>query len=337
RRVERGIEAARERGGSEHVTNLLSLAATIANLRGEYAKAAVYQADIERIAPREETPVEAIPRGGTLVVAVANPIAATEPGTYETNEEQEVLGNVFERLVTTDSQGNLAPALCEKWALVDDARSVRLHLRPGVVFSDGTPLTAAAVKVSLERSIRLSRDQMPAAFVAIRGVPEYLEGKASVAGIAALSDKEIVFRLVDPLPIFPSLLTDPRTAIANSAADKDGTPLGTGPFQVVLHARDRVVLERNPRYWKEPPARLDRIEFRAPLSASAIAEGLRSGELDLARDLLPQDLEAILRDSQFRAGLVETPKKNTYFAVFHTGTAAGSSAALRLALAGAVR
>jgi ABC-type transport system substrate-binding protein len=336
--VERGIEAARERGGSEHVTNLLSLAATIANLRGEYAKAAAYQAEIERIAPREETTVEEIPRGGTLVVAVANPIAATEPGTYETNEEQEVLGNVYERLVTTDSQGNLAPALCEKWALEDDARSVRLHLRPGVVFSDGTPLTAAAVKASLERSIRLSRDQMPAAFVAIRGVPEYLEGRASVAGIAAPSDKEIEIRLADPLPIFPSLLTDPRTAIvAASAAEKDGTPLGTGPFQVVLHTPDRVVLERNPHYWKEPPARLDRIEFRAPLSASAIAEGLRSGELDLARDLLPQDLEAILRDSRFRAGLVETPKKNTYFAVFHTGTAAGSSAALRLALAGAVR
>ncbi|PYQ32434.1 MAG: hypothetical protein DMF55_13210, partial [Acidobacteria bacterium] len=211
--VERGIEAARERGGSEHVTNLLSLAATIANLRGEYAKAAAYQAEIERIAPREETPAEEIPRGGTLVVAVANPIAASEPGTYETNEEQEVLANVYERLVTTDSQGNLAPALCEKWALEDDARSVRLHLRPGVVFSDGTPLTAVAVKESLERSIRLSRDQMPAAFVAIRGVPEYLEGRSSVSGIAAPSEKEIEIRLVDPLPIFPSLLTDPRTAI----------------------------------------------------------------------------------------------------------------------------
>ena len=46
-----------------------------------------------------------MPRGGTLVVAMANPIAATEPGTYETNEEHEVLANVFETLVTTDSAG----------------------------------------------------------------------------------------------------------------------------------------------------------------------------------------------------------------------------------------
>ena len=97
-----------------------------------------------------------------------------------------------------------------------------------------------------------------------------------------------------------------------------------------------MILERNPRYAKEP-ARVERIEFRASLAASAIADGLREGSLDVARDLLPQDLESILREPRFRAGLVETPKKNTYFAVFHTGSPAGSNEALRTALASAVR
>ncbi len=96
--------------------------------------------------------------------------------------------------------------------------------------------------------------------------------------------------------------------------------MGTGPFQVALHTPDHVILERNPRYAREP-ARVDRIEFRASLAASAIADGLRDGSLDIARDLLPQDLESILREPRFRAGLVETPKKNTYFAVFHTTSA----------------
>ncbi len=335
--VERGIEAARASADAEHLAKLLSLAATLANLRGEYAKAAAYQAEIEKVTPEERAVEEEIPRGGTLVVAVANPIAATEPGLYETNEETEALANVFETLVTTDTQGNLAPALCERWALEDDARSVRLHLRSGVVFSDGAPLTAAAVKASLERSIRLSKDQMPAAFVAIRGVSEYVAGKtAGVEGISSPSDREIVIRLADPLPIFPSLLTDPRTAIVAGPAPGGGSPLGTGPFQVALHTPDRVVLERNARHSKEP-ARVDRVEFRVSLAAPAIAEGLRAGSLDIARDLLPQDLEAILREPRFRAGLVETPKKNTYFAVFHTGSPAGSNAALRRALASAVR
>jgi ABC-type transport system substrate-binding protein/serine/threonine protein kinase len=339
--VERGIEVARPAGESEYITRLLALAATVANLRGEYQKAAAYQAEIERLTPRERAAEEEIPQGGTLVVAVANPIAATEPGAYETTEEHEVLANVYETLVTTDSQGNLAPLLCERWALEEDGRTVRLHLRAGVVFSDGAPLTAAAVKSSLERAIRLSQQAMPAAFVAIRGVPDYLDGKsAGVEGIVTPSEQELEIRLRDPLPIFPSLLTDGRTAIAAAAPAEDGKPAttrGTGPFQRVRQTPDRAVLERNPRYWKESPARLDRIEFRASLSASAIAEGLRSGTLDVARDLLPQDLEAILREPRFRAGLVETPKKNTYFVIFHTRSPAASSLALRRALASAVR
>ncbi len=335
--VERGIESAHATGHAEHSTKLLKLAATLANLRGEFEKAAAYQAEIETLTPLEREAEEEIPRGGTLAVAVANPIAATEPGNYETNEEQEVLSNVFEGLVTTDAQGNLAPSLCESWLLGDDARSVRLRLRPGVVFSDGAPLTAKAVKASLERSIRLSKDQMPAAFVAIRGVPEYLNGKTGdVAGITASSEQEIEIRLRDPLPIFPSLLTDPRTAIVSGVRAEDEKPLGTGPFQVALHTPDRVILERNPRYARDP-ARVDRVEFRASLAASAIAEGLRSGSLDIARDLLPQDLESILREARFREGLVETPKKNTYFLIFHSGTTAGSNVSLRRALASAAR
>ncbi len=339
--VERGIESARSAGEPGHLTKLLALAATLANLRGEFVRASAYQAEIEKLTPREKAAEEEIPAGGSLVVALPNPIAATEPGAYETTEEHEVLANVFETLMTTDSQGNLAPLLCERWALEDEARTVRLHLRCGVLFSDGSPLTAAAVQASLERSIRLSREAMPAAFAAIRGVSDYLDGKTkNVAGIMALSEQEIEIRLIDSVPIFPSLLTDGRTAIVAGLTSGDTEtvkPLGTGPYQTVLQTPDRAVLERNPRYWKERPARLDRIEFRASLSPSSIAEGFRSGDLDLARDLLPQDLEAILREPAFRSGLVETPKKNTYFVIFHTGSAAGSNATLRQALASAAR
>ncbi len=194
----------------------------------------------------------------------------------------------------------------------------------GTVFSDGAPLTAARVKGSFERSIRLSKDQMPAAFVAIRGVSAFAEGKAdSVEGIAAPSEREIVIRLSDPLPIFASLLTDPRTAIVATPSRRLGRLSAPDPSGSSLHAPERVVLERNPRHASEA-ARVDRIEFRASLAASAIADGLRSGDsLDIVRDLLPQDLESILREPRFRAGLVETPKKNTYFAVFHTGQRRG--------------
>jgi len=337
--ADRGIEIARSLQKTGPLAKLVSLAAAVANMRGEYAKASAYLAEIDRMVPKE-TADEQIPRGGTLVVAMANPIADIEPSTYQTTEESEVVANVFETLVTTDSEGNLVPSLCERWSLEDGGKGVRLRLRPEVVFSDGTPLTAAAVKASLERSIRHSRDSTPPAFTPISGLSDHLEGKApEVSGITAPSEREIEIRLTEPLPIYPALLTDGRTSIALETVAEDGKTakvLGTGPFVVASQTPDRAVLERNERYRKNP-SRLDRLEFRASLSASAIAEGLKSGQIDLVRDLLPQDREAILRDPRFRSGLVEQPKKNTYFVLFNTARPAGSNAALRRALANSVR
>ncbi len=336
--VERGIAAARASGEPEPLAKLLSLGETVANLRGEYAKAAAYQSEIVALTPREKVPEEEIPRGGTLVVALPNPVVATEPSIYETTEEHEVLANVFETLVTMDAQGNLAPHLSDHWALEAGGSAARLHLRPGVVFSDGRPLTASAVKTALERSIRLSRDVMAAAFTAIEGVRDFLDGRTeSVAGIETVSDEEVRIRLAHAVPILPSMLTDGRTAIAAAASEPGASPVGTGPFCAVHHTPNGATLERNPKHWRSPGARLDRIEFRASMSGSEIADGLRSGRIDVARDLLPRDLESILREPRFRGGLVETPKKNTYFAVFHASSPAVSNAALRLALAGVAR
>ena len=207
---------------------------------------------------------------------------------------------------------------------------MRLHLRPGVVFSDGRPLTASAVKAALERSIRLSRDVMPAAFTAIEGDPglSRREGVGAVAGIEAVSEEEVRIRLDHPVPILPSLLTDGRTAIAAAGSGARGHgPVGTGPFRTVLHTPERARSSNATRGTGGPRARASTGSSSAPPSRRPeIAEGLRSGELDVARDLLPRDLEAILRESRFRGGLVETPKKNTYFAVFHAASPAVSNA-----------
>src|ERR1039458_2797693 len=161
---------------------------------------------------------------------------------------------------------------------------------------------------------------------------------ADVAGIRAVSDERLEFEFVEPLPIFPALLPDGLTAIVRIVPGEGdaGTAIGTGPFVVVRRTADRVVLERNPHHWKEP-ARLDAIEFRTGMSASAIGSGLRAGEIELARDLSPQDLDAILREPRFRAGLVETPKKGTYFALFNSKSVLGGNLALRRALAGMTR
>ena len=214
RLVERGIEAAAAAQDTVHLPKLLSLAATVANLRGDYARAAAYGAQLERLGGDAKRGAEVIPTGGRLVVAMTNPVAAAEPAMRHIVEETEILSTVFETLLTTDADGQLVPALADEWSLGDGGRSARLRLRHGVRFSDGSPLTAAAAKASLERAIRVRPDGIPAALAAVRGAEAHRKNEAAdVAGIRAVSDDRLEFEFVEPLPIFPALLPDVLTAI----------------------------------------------------------------------------------------------------------------------------
>ena len=75
--------------------------------------------------------------GGRLVVALATPLGDIDPVNMELVEEQEILANVFETLLATDLEGNLVPALCEKWEVSDNGTSVFFTLRENVCFQNG--------------------------------------------------------------------------------------------------------------------------------------------------------------------------------------------------------
>src|SRR5262249_31229564 len=98
RLVQRVMASARAVGDSESLRHVLSLAATLANLRGEYQRANEYLEEAGRLAGgvRETEVQEEIPRGGKLVVALPTPVGVIEPVNMELVEEQEILANVFE-------------------------------------------------------------------------------------------------------------------------------------------------------------------------------------------------------------------------------------------------
>ena len=300
--AERGLVAARQAGEPAVLRSLLSLAATLANLRGDYdrAKALMDEGEAMGARPRGVAGRRRCPRAGRLVVALVNPVKSIEPGTIQTNEEAEVAANVYETLLATSPDGNLIPGLCEKWEPLEEGRAFRLTLRRDVLFSDGPPLTAADVKASFEASVRLAQEELPSALSAVRGAVEHRAATSQgIAGLVVRGDHELEIQLLEPLPIFPALLTEVSTGVMKPA---DAGALGTGPFRVASREADRVVLERSPRYWREPRALLDTLEFRSFASANAIAAGYRAGEVDLARDLLPEDLEEILATRAFGGG-----------------------------------
>ncbi len=342
--AEKGLAAARAADETDTLRQLLALAATLANLQGEYDKANAYLEEAGRLsAPASEAGLDSTAhRGGRLVVALANPVVATEPTGIRTIEEEEALSLVFETLVMSDARGHLVPALCASWEALGGGRTFLFRLREDVRFQDGHPLHAEDVKASIERSVRESSDELSAAYSAIRGVQEFINGSTDgIDGVVIKSDHELEIQLAQALPIYAALLCDGKNAVTRVVPATSGDAqrlVGTGPFLRTAHGSDRLVVERNPHYWRTDAPRLDAVEFRLSMSAAAIAKGFRSGEIDVARDLLPQDLEELLREPRFRQGLVETPKRNTYFVLFNTMS--GPTVRhldVRRALAGVVR
>ncbi len=338
--LDKGLEIARVAAETDTMIRLLSLAATVANLRAEYEEANIYLEEAARLRPAKLEISDEIQRKGKLIVAMPAAINATHPVDIQIDEECEILGNVFETLLTTDEEGRLVPSLCEKWEVLDGGKRFLINLRPSVRLHDGRRLTASDVKTGFEASIKRAAN-LPPAFSVIKGVPEFLTGISNTLdGIQVLADLKLQIELSDALPIYPALLSDFRAAVSCVVAVEGAEALlsvGSGPFKIATLKPDHILLERNSSYWKGSVALIQALEFRAELTSSDIAAGLRSGEYDLARDLLPQDLEEILRDQRLRAGFAEALKQNTYFALLNQNSRLFRNPALREAMAGMIR
>lgn len=336
--AEKGLIESRNSGDHGTLTRLLSLSATVANLRGDYEKAREFLREIDQFAGRETAQ---LPRGGRLVVAYSNPVKADHPVEMHTHEEYELFPNVFETLLATDVLGNLIPGLCETWQALEDGSSFLLTLRKEILLHDGKKLTARDVKRSIESAIRRNPSTLPAAYSVLYGVSEFKEDAADhIAGIVVISDNKLQIQLQDPLPIYPVLLADPRTAVVRESSGSLSpgiSRIGTGPFLLSQVGKDRILLKRAPTRSKEEKPYLDEVEFRTGLNAAAIASGFRTGEFDVVRDLPPEDLEAILRDRRLQPRLAEVTQHTTYFVLFNIFNPVPSRFEFRQALNSVIR
>lgn len=344
--VRKGAELARRSGDVVHLRELLALGATVANLRGEVQEARQLEEEAARLVGSVSSNVGSEPevrQGGRLVTVVPGELNTFDPADLFADWQAEVAANVFETLIDSHGDGQLRPSLCSAWQGDESGRRFVFTLQPGVCFADGVALEAEHVVRSLERAARIGGRRPAAALSVIVGMGAFVRGEAPhVEGLEVDRDGRLVIRLDETLPNFPALLTDPGTAVARQVGSAEGGQrlVGTGPFQLAEDGggqADRVVLERSPNPWGGRRAQLDAIEFLRGMAPSEIAEGLRSGRVDIARDLLATDVEEVLRESRFLEGLVEATKRNVYFVVFNLESPAASQRAMRRALLGVLR
>jgi peptide/nickel transport system substrate-binding protein len=227
-------------------------------------------------------PAAAQPAGTLVVGLVAEPVNLDPAQVTDLNSAR-VGRRVVETLVTFPEESTqLVPGLAESWTISKDGLQYTFKLRSGIKFHDGTPLTAAAVKFSIERQIN---PEHPAAKLGKYPFANFFFG--NVKAVEALSDERVAFLLKEPRASFLAILTAGAasivspTAVMKAGPDYPLHPVGTGPFKFVSWDRgQRVVLEKNPSYWKFP-VKLERVIYRPIVEDQARLTELLTGTLDL--------------------------------------------------------
>lgn len=198
---------------------------------------------------------------------------------------------IFDSLVSYDAHMTIIPDLAERWEMPNPVTYV-FHLRRGVRFHDGRPLTAADVKFTFDSILS------GAVQTAKRG------SYRMVSSIETPDDSTVIFHLKEPYASFLWNLSRAGIGIVPSGSGSAVSrhPVGTGPFEFLsMTADDEVVLARNPNYFAGPP-KIERLRFRIVPDAIVRALELRKGTSDLSdpNSLTPDMVAALAKQPDLR-------------------------------------
>ncbi len=229
----------------------------------------------------------------TLVISQSGDPGALNPAVTTSGGTHPVTDQVFNGLVGLDADLNPIPELAERWDVEDEGRTYRFHLRPGVKWHDGEPFTSADVKFTFEEALLNYHSRTRAA----------LEG--AIAGVDTPDPLTVVFRLHHPYgPLLQRLDVVEASIIPRHQyeghdllrGEPTRHPIGTGPFRFVSYAPgDRLVLERNPDYFRKGLPGVDRLVFRIFPNTSTGVAALEAGEVDYTSSLPGPDIERLRR------------------------------------------
>lgn len=234
----------------------------------------------------------------TVVVLVPQPVKTLDPYLMTTlNPEDSVAAHVWDTLTWINDDLVLEPRLAESWRLVDET-TWEFTLRPEVVFHNGEPFDAAAVKFSIERTAHLEGGvETFAADVGLRRVE--IVDEHTVQLITSEPDVSVPYQLASVEMLPPGYYGSGTEGLA---------PVGSGPYRFQRQEADgSVIMEANPGYWQGPPF-FSMLIFRPEADPVTRVASLLDGEAHLVSDLSP-DLIAALETDETRLEAIESTRR----------------------------
>lgn len=214
--------------------------------------------------------------GGTLTWAWQLP-TTWDPVTSSAGSDVQMLALTYDPITALDEQGNAIPWLAESWSYDRSGTEVTFTLRPGLKFSDGSPLDAQAVAKSIERG-RTQEGSLIA--------PQM----TTIKSVSASGDLDVVIKLSEVDYQYPLLFAGKTGMVVNPAVfEKDAAslatqPAGSGPFAVTRYTQnDHAEMERNPHFLAADEITVSGFELYPQADPSTVVASVQSGQYNLAR------------------------------------------------------
>jgi peptide/nickel transport system substrate-binding protein len=274
-----------------------------------------------------ETPKDTLVEGFAI-----DDIISMDPGEAFELSTAEVTSNTYSLLVRLDMNdtSKIKGDLADSWTVSDDGLTYTFKLKPDLKFASGNPITAEDVAWSFERAVKL--DKSPAFILTQFG----LTGDNVTEKAKAVDPATFTFTVDKPYA--PSFVLNCLTATVASVVDKKLVldhvkPVtvdadhkydndfgnewlktgyaGSGTYKLrEWRANEVVVLERNDNYYGDK-AKLNRVIYRYMKESSAQRLALEAGDIDIARNLEPGDLDAVSKNADLAT--TSAPKSTVYY------------------------
>ncbi len=264
---------------------------------------------------------------GILRVAALYDISTMDVA--QTTDNYMVPMNIFDRLfeseVESDGSTAIVPSLCEGYSVSEDGLTYSFTLREGIVFSNGSALTASDVQYSFERLLTAGgvNDDVP---LEVLGSAALQNGESdTLEGFVVTDDLHFDITLAAANAGFIAELTGPAMSIVDKetmeSVDNFGLEcadtIGTGPYIVTEWVvNDHYTLEYNDKYWGDEPS-VKKVVVSIIPDSSTQNLMYQNGELDII-DL--ESLDSSIVDATYKTlysdKIIVSPRVGlTYFAL----------------------
>jgi peptide/nickel transport system substrate-binding protein len=231
---------------------------------------------------------------------------------------------IFDSLVQRNENFGLDPDLALRWE-ISDPKTYIFHLRTGVYFQDGRPLTSRDIKWTLDS--------------VLNGTVVSIKAGAykNITSVDAPDPVTVIIHLSQPDPALLWNLCSAAVGIVPYGSGKDfwRHPIGSGPYRFVSQEIDKdVVIEASPNYWGSKP-HIARIQFAVVPDATTRALELEKGSADVTVNALSPDMVDALR-RQPNLIIADGPGSEVEFLVFNLRTPHLKDVRVRRAIAQAI-